>query len=389
MTAEAYCSRSKPNILIVDDVPASLELLACIIRGQGCEPRPVPSGKLALLAAQADPPDIILLDVNMPDMNGFEVFERLKSDERLKDIPVIFITALSEIADKVKAFSMGAADYITKPFQTEEIESRVRTQLRIRAMQLSLSERNADLEKLVAERTLELEQAYRQLQRVDKLKDDFMHMISHEIRTPANGILGIGGLVLDICPDSEEKTLFADHFEKSSLRLRNLIKDATMLSEVDELRMKGGAAISFALLLDNVRTSLPEIRITADEQTDTIKADLLFDCCHLLNSALKTIILLAAAFSRNKNSVHVIRTLESGFMRVRLDLDALSLSENEVSDFFQIESLARASSSAEALGLSPVVAHKIITDFGGELKLVKLDGNTGCLEAKLLRECGK
>jgi CheY-like chemotaxis protein len=325
----------------------------------------------------------------MPDMNGYEVFERLKSDERLKDIPVIFITALSEIADKVKAFSMGAADYIIKPFQTEEIESRVRTQLRIRAMQLSLSERNADLEKLVAERTLELAQAYRQLQRVDKLKDDFMHMISHEIRTPANGVLGIGGLVLDICPDSEEKTLFADHFEKSSLRLRNLIKDATMLSEMDELGMKGGAAISFALLLDNVRTSLPEIRITADEQADTIKADLLLDCCNLLNNALKTIILLASAFSRNKNSVHVIRTLEPGFMRVRLDLDALSLSENEVSDFFQIESLARASSSAEALGLSPVVAYKIITDFGGELKLVKLDGNTGYLEAKLLRECGK
>jgi len=384
MTAEASSSKTKPNMLIVDDAPASLELLTSILREHGYEPRPVLSGRLALMAVQAEPPDLILLDIKMPDMDGFEVFERLKADDGIKDIPVIFITGLTEIADKVKAFSMGAADYITKPFQAEEIESRVRTQLRIRSMQLRLSDRNADLERLVAERTRELEQAYSRLKEVDSLKDDFLHMISHEIRTPSNGILGIGTLMLDLCPASVEKTLYSNHFEESSLRLRNLINDATMICDMDKLTMKGGSAISFSLLLGKLRLSLPDILLTVGRQPSPIKTDLLFGSYSLLSRALEIMILLASVFSKNKKSIQVTQTLESGFMRLRFDLDALSLSDKEVSSFFQMESLSRACSTAEALGLSPVVAHKIISAFGGELKLVKLDGYNGYLEAKLL-----
>lgn len=386
MMSEASDPKTKPNILIVDDVPASLELLTSILRERGYEPRPVLSGRLALMAAQAEPPDLILLDINMPDMNGFEIFERMKTENGLKDIPVIFITALTEIGDKVKAFSMGAADYITKPFQAEEIESRVRTQLRIRNMQLRLSDRNADLERMVAERTQELEQAYNQLKRVDSLKDDFLHMISHEIRTPTNGILGIGTLILDLCPASDDKTLYTEHFENSSLRLRNLINDATMICDMDKVTMKAGAAISFSLLLDKVRLSLPDMRITVDKQTQDIREALPFGSYTLLSRALETMVLIAAAFSHNKDSVHLKQVIETMFLRVRFDLDALSLSADEASSFFQMESLARVSSAAESLGLSPIVAHKIITAFGGDLKLVKLDGNTGYLEAKLLNE---
>jgi DNA-binding response OmpR family regulator len=385
MTAEASCSKNNPNILIVDDVPASLDLLAWIIRGQGYEPRPVPSGKLALLAAQADPPDLILLDVNMPEMNGFEVYESLKAQEALKDIPVIFITALMENADKVKAFSMGAVDYITKPFQVEEIKSRVQTHLRLRSMQCRLSDQNAALEQLVAERTAKLEQAYRQLLELDHLKDDFLRMISHEIRTPANGILGIGGLILELCPPSDDRTLYAKHFEVSSSRLNNLIKDATMISDMEKLSMKRGEAVSFSLLLDKLRKSLPHIRISVDKQL-TQGSDLLLGNCDLLNKALETLILLASAFSRNRHSVHLTVEVNPEFLRIRLNLDALSLSEKAVSGFFRIESTVRTASTAEALGLSPVVAHKIISAFGGELRLVKLEGNAGYLEAKFLKE---
>jgi DNA-binding response OmpR family regulator len=371
------------NILIVDDVPASLDLLAWIIREQGYEPRPVTGGKLALAAAKADPPDLILLDINMPEMNGFEVYEHLKADDALKEIPVIFITALTENADKVKAFSMGAVDYITKPFQVEEIKSRVQTHLRIRSMQCLLKDQNVALEQLVAERTMKLEQAYKQLMELDHLKDDFLRMISHEIRTPTNGVIGIGGLILELCPPSDARTLYAEHFEKSSVRLGNLIKDATMLSDMNQLSMKKGTAISFSLLLDKVRTTLPDIQISMDEQP-SLKANLLMGNYFLLEKALETMILLATSFSRNKNSVRLTGEVDSGFLRVRLDLDALSLSEKMASDFFRIESTVRSASTAESLGLSPVVAHKIISAFGGELRLVKLEGNTGYLEAMLL-----
>lgn len=113
----------KPNVLVVDDTPANLQLLANMLKERGYKTRPVPSGILALQAAQSDPPDVILLDINMPEMNGYEVCERLKADEQLKEIPVIFISALNEILDKVRAFSVGGVDYITKPFQIDEVQA--------------------------------------------------------------------------------------------------------------------------------------------------------------------------------------------------------------------------------------------------------------------------
>src|ERR1700686_931731 len=104
------------GILVVDDAPANLQVLAGMLKDRGYKARPVPSGKLALLAARKDPPDLILLDINMPEMNGYEVCEHLKADDRLKGIPIIFISALTEQMDKVKAFAIGGVDYITKPF---------------------------------------------------------------------------------------------------------------------------------------------------------------------------------------------------------------------------------------------------------------------------------
>jgi sigma-B regulation protein RsbU (phosphoserine phosphatase) len=135
------------GILVVDDTPANLQVLAGMLKDRGYKVRPVPSGALALLAAQRDPPDLILLDINMPDMNGYEVCDRLKADARLRGIPVIFISALTEQLDKVKAFATGGVDYITKPFQMEELHARVATHLKLRRFQVELEEANADLER--------------------------------------------------------------------------------------------------------------------------------------------------------------------------------------------------------------------------------------------------
>src|SRR5687768_13086543 len=117
-----------------------------MLKDRGYKVRPVPSGKLALLAAQRDPPDLILLDINMPDMTGYEVSERLKADEKLKGIPIIFISALTEPLDKVKAFAIGGVDYLTKPFQMEELHARVETHLKLRRLQVELEEHSRHLE---------------------------------------------------------------------------------------------------------------------------------------------------------------------------------------------------------------------------------------------------
>jgi sigma-B regulation protein RsbU (phosphoserine phosphatase) len=133
------------SILIVDDTPANLQVLSGMLKDRGYKVRPVPSGKLGLLAARRDPPDLILLDINMPEMNGYEVCEHLKADEGLQGIPVIFISALTEQLDKVKAFATGGVDYITKPFQMEELQARVETHLKIRRLQVELEAANTRL----------------------------------------------------------------------------------------------------------------------------------------------------------------------------------------------------------------------------------------------------
>ena len=139
----------KPSILVVDDTPANLQLLASMLKERGYRTRPVPSGLLALQAALSEPPDLILLDINMPEMNGFEVCQSLKADEKLKDIPVIFISALNEVLDKVRAFAVGGVDYITKPFQFDEVQARVNTHLKLWHLQQELEKHNRQLGKLV------------------------------------------------------------------------------------------------------------------------------------------------------------------------------------------------------------------------------------------------
>ncbi len=126
---------SRGNIMIVDDNPANLKLLEDLLRQQGYEARLFPLGRLALAAADKEPPDLILLDINMPEMNGYEVCERLKSNVRLSGIPVVFISALNATEDTVRGFRIGGADYISKPFQLEEVQARLETHLKLRRTQ--------------------------------------------------------------------------------------------------------------------------------------------------------------------------------------------------------------------------------------------------------------
>ena len=118
------------NILIVDDTPANLRLLTHMLTEHGYYARPVLDGAQALATAQTAPPDLILLDIRMPGMDGYVVCQRLKADEGTREIPVLFISALSETEDKVQAFAAGGVDYITKPFQLEEVLARIRGLLR-------------------------------------------------------------------------------------------------------------------------------------------------------------------------------------------------------------------------------------------------------------------
>jgi response regulator RpfG family c-di-GMP phosphodiesterase len=152
-------------ILAIDDTPASLRLLTDILKAEGYEVRSAISGELALHAALALPPELILLDVSMPGMSGFEVCQRLKMQEQTRDVPVIFVSAMSEMVEKLKGFELGAVDYVTKPYQREELLARVRTHLELHRLRHHLSD-------MVEERTQALVESEK------KLKSSLLDSIS-------------------------------------------------------------------------------------------------------------------------------------------------------------------------------------------------------------------
>ena len=137
--------RTQASIMVVDDAPENLQMLELILKQEGYSVRPASDGSFALQSVQSALPDLILLDIMMPDIDGYEVCRRLKADERTRHIPVIFLSAMREQSHKVKAFQVGGIDYVTKPFQTEEVLARVKTHLSLQRMKEQLEKQNADL----------------------------------------------------------------------------------------------------------------------------------------------------------------------------------------------------------------------------------------------------
>jgi two-component system, sensor histidine kinase and response regulator len=175
------------GILAVDDTPANLALLTTLLKGKGYRVRAAPSGALALRAAAADPPELVLLDITMPEMDGFEVCRRLKESAALRSIPIIFLSAMSETFDKVKAFSVGGVDYVTKPFQIEELEARIATHLTLRRLQREVEANNARLAQgnaLLETKNAELAENHARLQTLEETRKRLTEMIVHDLRSP-------------------------------------------------------------------------------------------------------------------------------------------------------------------------------------------------------------
>jgi signal transduction histidine kinase len=223
---------STADILIVDDTPANLQLLAGMLRERGYKVRPAPNGETALRAAHASPPDLILLDITMPGMDGYEVCRRLKADPRLRDIPVLFISALSDAEDKVRAFHAGGVDYVGKPFQLDEVEARVRTHLQLRRQRL------------------ELERNYTRLRELEQLRDSLTHMVAHDMKSPLLAVqLSLDVLRFSLPRDDAGTTEILEAARASVNAVVQMI--AQML---DVSRMEAGS-----LPLERARTDLGEV----------------------------------------------------------------------------------------------------------------------------------
>jgi two-component system sensor histidine kinase/response regulator len=239
---------TSPSILVVDDTPANLQMLADILKRRGYRARPVASGRLALQAAKADPPDLILLDVNMPGMDGYEVCAELKKDQTLAAIPVIFISAYGETVDKMRAFSAGGLDYITKPFHVEEVEARI-------AIHLQLRRQQRELETMLAKQ-----------HELEGMRDSMVHMIVHDLRAPLTAVFNYLDLVREqeagfISPESMQSLDLAMKASRWMVQMVNVLLDASKI-ESGQMLLR----ITECDVGDVVSEALDAIRSLADEK---------------------------------------------------------------------------------------------------------------------------
>lgn len=279
-----------PTILIVDDTPANLLLLSRMLMERGYHTQTMPSGRLALEAARMEAPDLILLDIAMPEMNGYDVCAQLKADAALRDIPIIFISALNETIDKVRAFRAGGVDYVTKPFQFEEVDARVQTHL--------------------------------QLRRLEKLRDDLTHMVVHDLRNPLSCICGFLDIlechdVPNMPADMQKLVTVARHSADDLLTMINSILDVSKMS-AGEMKLHREPCDLVPLIRDVVAAcrSLPANRtVTLDAMTSSfvVSAD-----AGLIRRVLQNLISNALKFTPADGTVHVAVTASPGDVRVAI-----------------------------------------------------------------------
>jgi two-component system sensor histidine kinase/response regulator len=241
-----------PSLVVVDDNPKNLKLLEGMLKGSDYQVRLFPRAQLALAAATKTPPDLFLLDINMPEMDGYQMCAALKADPNLADIPVIFLSALTETTDKVKAFEQGGVDYITKPFHIEEVRVRIETHLQIRRQRLLL------------------EKSYQQLKDLEKLRDSLVHMIVHDMRTPLTVIQNGADLVqrLDGHALSEKGTRWLNSIQHRTGELIEMVNSLLDISKFESGQMTLNLSrFDIAALVQKARTDFSTVQthqITAD-----------------------------------------------------------------------------------------------------------------------------
>ncbi|MEY3869287.1 MAG: ATP-binding response regulator [Microcoleaceae cyanobacterium] len=409
------------DILVVDDTPEQLRLLSKILEAQGYKVRKAINGERALQAVEALHPDLILLDVMMPDMQGYEVCCILKESPETRNIPVIFVSALDDIYDKVLGFNVGAVDYITKPYQIQEVVLRVRTHLNLRklqnklqleigerkAAQEALEELNQELENKVNQRTMELQISNMHLlklqaelrksltveQELNQLKDEFLQNISHELLTPLNGMIGFLDIVLEeLCDNREEELDLLQKAKKSSLQLQRIIRDILDFSslrkgetdvEIESVDLHSCLEDAIALWLPQLeQKNLKLIRkyseISIQVKADYDKLKQVFE--HLLENGIKFTDAGSITIKTfTQGEIESQESLESQKAIIMFQDTGIGIAQDDQHKLFQEFVMIDGSSTRRqgGNGLGLVVSQKFIELMGGSLSLVSAGKSLG------------
>ena len=343
-------------ILIVDDVPKNLQLVGTVLRNNGYRVSPADSGLVALERLENVKADLILLDLMMPGMDGLEVCRRLKENPNTADIPVIFLTASSELDHLLSAFEMGAMDYITKPFYAPELLARVKTQIELKYSREALLEANNRLKELNNE------------------KNEFMGIASHDLKSPLTSILGISQLIQSSPDMTHEDILkWVGKVEEQSQRMVYIIKNLLDANRLDrgEMRMNISLVDLKTLVDETVSQLTPNalykeqsLEVSHERERMVIRTDQ-----NLMLQVLENLLSNAIKYSPRENRIWVKTYMEYGKAIVEVRDEGPGLSQEDQSKLFmrfaRLTPEPTGGEHSSGLGLS--IVKRLVESMGGEV----------------------
>ncbi len=405
-------------ILIVDDNPANLEVLSETLAGAGFQVAVAIDGVSAIEQIQYYQPELILLDIMMPGIDGFETYQRLRAKPSTRDIPVIFTTALSDTENKVKGFSLGAVDYITKPFQQQEVLARVRVHLQLRNLARTLEGQNKRLKREIVQRetaeasllklnqelekrAVELKEAKEAADRANHAKSEFLANMSHEIRTPLNGILGYTQILQfsKVLTEKERKGLKL--IKQCGSHLLTLINDILDLSKIEARKMElypasfhfpsflQGVAEIFSVRAEQKKISfiyqfeshLPSGVYADEKRLRQVLINLLGNAVkftdHYRSVTFKVKVVGQGNAAIENSKAALEPNSQSSTIKVRFQIEdtGVGISSDELDKIFQpFEQLGDSNSQAQGTGLGLAICQKILALMNSRIQVTSQPG---------------
>ncbi len=374
---------SGTSILIVDDNPQNLQVLGRLLQEQKCEIEFATNGIAALDWLETKKFDLVLLDINMPDMDGFEVCRRIRADSRFDTLPVIFLSADNDRESILKGFELGGQDFVTKPFDSRELIVRVRTHISLKDSLEKLGNINRLLEEKVMERTKELQIANANLEKInlkltelDNAKAEFLNLISHEIRTPLNGIILPVEMLKDSVSPSEIRDL-VDILDSSVRRLENFSINALLITRLKTRReeiMKKEVNIEAIvdILIAKEEKSIVGKQLTVSRIAGMKKSGIMGDT-ELISKCLASILENAVRYSPNGGNIEIKMMNDQSKTIIEIGDDGPGLPPDIIEQGAELFSRGKAYDD-RSTGIGIPLARLIAEAHGGSIELKNKPG---------------
>ena len=374
----------KADILVVDDNPVNLQLLSQMLTARDYQVRAVLSGKRALEAVRSAPPDLILLDVMMPHLNGYEVCSRLKADEATADIPIIFISALGEAKDKVRAFKVGGVDYVTKPLQIEEIQARLETHLSIQRLRTELEATNRELSR----RLEELDEMNDKLQAQNEELIAYDRSVSHDLKNPIGFIATTAELLVGSFDrlDEEQLRSLLSNIARRAYKANSIVESLLLLAQPGPVTCKPLDMVEVVeTAMDGLHAMIEEYN--ADIQIREPFPDALGQTA-LVERVWDNYISNAIKYGGEPPQVLLgVEQLESGWVQFWVQDNGAGVKSEDRERIF--DAFTRYSDGrVEGHGLGLSIAKRIVQKMGGEVGIEDADWSEGLPDGRPVNNGG-